>query len=142
MSILRGVAILGSTGSVGEHTLDVIARHPDRFRVIALGAHRSVEKLAEQCQRFAVPYAALADRGAARELETRLLNGYEVNGQTAWALLTKAERYRVCLISELPSDDVKRMRMTPVATIAEALEPAGDGEGFIMPRGAALLPRS
>jgi 1-deoxy-D-xylulose-5-phosphate reductoisomerase len=72
MSITRGVAILGSTGTVGEHTLDVIARHPDRFRVMALGAHRNVEKLAEQCQRFAVPYAALADRGAARELEARL----------------------------------------------------------------------
>ena len=76
-----------------------------------------------------------------RELEARLVNGYEVNGQTAWALLTKAERYRVCLISELPSDDVKRMRMVPVQTIADGLEEAGSGEGFIMPRGAAVLPR-
>jgi 1-deoxy-D-xylulose-5-phosphate reductoisomerase len=58
---LNGVAILGSTGSVGEHTLDVIARHPDRFRVIALGANRNFAKLAEQCARFSVPYAALAD---------------------------------------------------------------------------------
>jgi 1-deoxy-D-xylulose-5-phosphate reductoisomerase len=69
---LQGVAILGSTGSVGEHTLDVIARHPDRFRVIALGAHRNVEKLAEQCSRFAVPYAALADSAAAAKLESAL----------------------------------------------------------------------
>jgi 1-deoxy-D-xylulose-5-phosphate reductoisomerase len=69
---VRGVAILGSTGSVGENTLDVIARHPDRFRVIALGANRNVEKLADQCQRFAVPYAALADSSAARRLETEL----------------------------------------------------------------------
>jgi len=76
-----------------------------------------------------------------RALEARLVNGYEVNGQTAWALLTKAERYRVCLISGLPSDDVKRMRMVPVQTIAEALEQAGSEEGFIMPRGAAVLPR-
>ena len=76
-----------------------------------------------------------------RALETRLINGYEVNGQTAWALLTKAERYRVCLVSELPNEDVKRMRMVPVQTIAEALEEAGSGEGFIMPRGAAVLPR-
>jgi len=58
---VNNVAILGSTGSVGEHTLDVIARHPDRFRVFALGAHRNVEKLAEQCARFSVPYAAIAD---------------------------------------------------------------------------------
>jgi nickel-dependent lactate racemase len=76
-----------------------------------------------------------------RALEARLVNGYEVNGQTAWALLTKAERYRVCLISELPSDEVKRMRMVPVQTIAEALGKVGSREGFIMPRGAAVLPR-
>ena len=67
-----GVAILGSTGSVGEATLDVIARHPDRFRVVALGAHRNVEKLAEQCRRFSVPYAALADGAAAARLESEL----------------------------------------------------------------------
>ena len=43
------------------------------------------------------------DASDSRALEARLVNGYEVNGQTAWALLTKAERYRVCLISELPA---------------------------------------
>ncbi len=69
---VQGVAILGSTGSVGENTLDVVARHPDRFRVIALGANRNVEKLAEQCQRFSVPYAALADASAAARLEAEL----------------------------------------------------------------------
>jgi 1-deoxy-D-xylulose-5-phosphate reductoisomerase len=69
---VNGVAILGSTGSVGESTLDVIGRHPDRFRVVALGAHRNVAKLAEQCVKFAVPYAALADTRAANELETLL----------------------------------------------------------------------
>jgi len=67
-----GVAILGSTGTVGEHTLDVIARHPDRFRVIALGAHRNASKLAEQALRFRVPYAALADESAAARLEKEL----------------------------------------------------------------------
>lgn len=77
----------------------------------------------------------------ARALGERLRNEYEVNGQTAWALLTKAERYRVCLISELPDEQVKVMRMTPVRSIAEALEGASNQTGFIMPRGAALLPR-
>jgi 1-deoxy-D-xylulose-5-phosphate reductoisomerase len=69
---VNGVAILGSTGSVGESTLDVIARHPGRFRVIALGANRNVEKLADQCRRFSVPYAAMADTAAAARLETEL----------------------------------------------------------------------
>lgn len=80
------------------------------------------------------------DASDSRALEARLVNGYEVNGQTAWTLLTKTERYRVCLISELPAEDVKRMRMTPVRTIAEALEQAGSGNGFVLPRGAAVLP--
>jgi 1-deoxy-D-xylulose-5-phosphate reductoisomerase len=83
---MNGVAILGSTGSVGESTLDVIARHPDRFRVIALGAQRNFEKLAAQCEKFDVPYAALADTRAAAELakllrvrglKTRVLAGPE-----------------------------------------------------------------
>lgn len=80
------------------------------------------------------------DATDARALEARLANEYEINGQTAWALLTKAERYRVCLISELPEEAVKRMRMTPVQTISEALDGAGSEKGFIMPRGAAVLP--
>jgi nickel-dependent lactate racemase len=81
------------------------------------------------------------DANDSRALAARLVNGYEVNGQTAWALLTKAERHRIFLVSELPPEDVLRMRMIPVRTISEALEQAGSGDGFIMPRGAAVLPR-
>lgn len=77
-----------------------------------------------------------------RLLAERLRTAYEVNGQTAWALMTKAERFRVCLISELPDEHVKRMGMIPVHSISEALEHASGNEGFIMPRGAAVLPRS
>jgi len=80
------------------------------------------------------------DAADSRALEARLASGYEVNGQTAWALLTKAERYRVCLVSELPSDEVKRMRMIPASSIEAALDHA-QGDGFILPRGAAVLPR-
>lgn len=81
------------------------------------------------------------DSSDSRALAERLRNEYEVNGQTAWALLTKAERYRVCLISQLPDEQVKRMRMTPARSVAEALQDAGEGAGYILPRGAALLPR-
>ena len=76
-----------------------------------------------------------------RALENRLLNGYEVNGQTAWALMTKAERYRICLVSELRDEQVEKMRMVPVRSLEQALNDAGAGDGFIMPRGAAVLPR-
>ncbi|HVF17017.1 MAG TPA: 1-deoxy-D-xylulose-5-phosphate reductoisomerase, partial [Steroidobacteraceae bacterium] len=49
MTTLQRVAILGSTGSIGVSTLDVIARHPDRFTVTALSAHSNVDRLREQC---------------------------------------------------------------------------------------------
>jgi 1-deoxy-D-xylulose-5-phosphate reductoisomerase len=67
-----GVAVLGSTGSIGESTLDVVARHPDRFRLVAIGANRNVAKLTEQVARYRPDYAALADETAARELRERL----------------------------------------------------------------------
>ena len=81
------------------------------------------------------------DARDSRALENRLRNGYEVNGQTAWSLLTKAERYRICLVSELREEQVEKMRMVAVRTVAEALDQAGAGDGYIMPRGAAVLPR-
>jgi 1-deoxy-D-xylulose-5-phosphate reductoisomerase len=67
-----GVVVLGSTGSIGESTLDVLARHPDRFRLVALGANRSVGKLAAQIRRYRPAYAAMADERAARELVSEL----------------------------------------------------------------------
>jgi nickel-dependent lactate racemase len=74
-------------------------------------------------------------------LEDRLRNAYEVNGQTAWSLLAKAERYRIQLVSKLPEEDVRHMRMTPARSLSEALDSLDrEAEGFIMPRGAALMP--
>jgi 1-deoxy-D-xylulose-5-phosphate reductoisomerase len=64
-----GVAVLGSTGSIGDSTLDVCARHPEQFRVVGLGANRNVAKLLEQCARFRPDRVALADPAAALEFE-------------------------------------------------------------------------
>ena len=81
------------------------------------------------------------DSKDAAALETRLRESYEVNGQTAWALLSKAEQYRVILVSKLEDEDVRRMRMTPARSLDEAMSGlASTTEGFIMPRGSALLP--
>ncbi len=69
---MRGICVLGSTGTIGENTLDVIARHPDRFRVVALTARRNVRKLAQQCARFRPRYAVVLEAEDARELEAEL----------------------------------------------------------------------
>ncbi|MEP6741792.1 MAG: nickel-dependent lactate racemase [bacterium] len=79
--------------------------------------------------------------GNSRALATHLRESYEVNGQTAWSLLTKAERHRIFLISELPDEEVRAMRMIPTRTLDEVIDHSGNAEGFILPRGAALLPR-
>lgn len=81
------------------------------------------------------------DEPDSRRLEQRLRGAYEVNGQTAWALLMKAERFRVHLISELPDDEVKRMRMQPTSLKELQQIVSRAPSGYVMPRGAALMPR-
>ncbi|STZ77040.1 1-deoxy-D-xylulose-5-phosphate reductoisomerase [Bergeriella denitrificans] len=66
------LTILGSTGSIGVSTLDVVARHPDKFDIFALAGHRQVEKLAAQCLRFRPKFAVVADGGCAADLAGRL----------------------------------------------------------------------
>ena len=67
-----GVAVLGSTGSVGENTLDVLARHPERFRLVAIAANTNAAKLARQILTWRPAYAALADERALPELRALL----------------------------------------------------------------------
>ncbi len=71
---MKGICILGSTGSIGQSTLDVIGRHPDRFKVIALTANLSVERLYEQSVRFKPEKVVLVDEAAAEELRKRLVS--------------------------------------------------------------------
>lgn len=66
------IAILGSTGSIGTSTLDVIARHPDRYEVVGLSSHSRVAELRDQCLRFAPRWAVLPDAARARELRADL----------------------------------------------------------------------
>lgn len=66
------LTILGSTGSIGESTLDVVSRHPEKFRMFALAGHRQVDKLAAQCKQFRPEYAVVGDAGHAAELEKKL----------------------------------------------------------------------
>lgn len=66
------LTVLGSTGSIGCSTLDVVARHPDKYQVLALTAFRQDELLFEQCQRFQPRYAVLLDEAAAARLAQRV----------------------------------------------------------------------
>ena len=86
---MKGIAVLGATGSVGVNTLDVIARHPDRYQAVALGAHRNVELLLQQIQQFRPAVAALTDPDAAQlrahEACAAGVSGEDLGGGRGWA---------------------------------------------------------
>jgi len=102
---MRRVSILGATGSIGDSTLDVVARHPDRFAVAGLAAHRQWEKLAALCRRFRPQVAALLDADAAHSLEralageglpTRVVAGVE--GLSVVATLAEADTVLAAIV--------------------------------------------
>lgn len=72
MKRIQAITILGSTGSIGVSTLDVIARHPDRYSVFALTAHTRVDVLLAQCKTFAPRYAVVVDAALAEKLATEI----------------------------------------------------------------------
>ncbi|MBI2780155.1 MAG: 1-deoxy-D-xylulose-5-phosphate reductoisomerase [Gammaproteobacteria bacterium] len=67
-----GVTVLGATGSIGVSTLDVLSRHPERYRVVALTANSDVARLYEQCLVHRPEYAVMADANAAQRLHEQL----------------------------------------------------------------------
>ncbi|WP_435104712.1 1-deoxy-D-xylulose-5-phosphate reductoisomerase [Arhodomonas sp. AD133] len=69
---MREVTVLGATGSIGKSTLDVVGRHPERFRVHALTANRNVEAMARLCREYRPRVAVMADEVSARGLRERL----------------------------------------------------------------------
>ncbi len=69
---MRGLAILGSTGSIGLSTLDVVRRHPDRYRILALSANTDVQGLLRQCREYRPQLVAMADPAGARKLREAL----------------------------------------------------------------------
>ncbi|MCG8670855.1 MAG: 1-deoxy-D-xylulose-5-phosphate reductoisomerase [Pseudomonadales bacterium] len=70
--MIKGITILGATGSIGVSTLDVVARHPDRFKVVALTANRNVKGILEQIQQVNPTYAVMKDPQAAATLRENL----------------------------------------------------------------------
>jgi len=67
-----GITVLGATGSIGINTLDVVSRHPDRFRVVALTANTQVDRIYDQCVQFQPEYAVMVSSDAAQQLDKKL----------------------------------------------------------------------
>jgi len=73
---MRYITILGSTGSVGRNALDIVSHHKDQFKVVVLAARNNVDLIEKQIKSFSPEVVALADEGAARELQQRIGRRY------------------------------------------------------------------
>jgi 1-deoxy-D-xylulose-5-phosphate reductoisomerase len=94
---MHDVAVLGATGSIGGSTLDVIARHPQRFRATVLTAHRQVEALVELCVKHRPELAVIADPTLEAELARRLTAaGVRCEVASGHAALTAAASGNLC----------------------------------------------
>ena len=134
-----GVAVLGSTGSIGESTLDVVARHPDRYRLVAIGANRNVKKLAEQVERHRPMYAALADESAAGELRALLehagTNGAGAASQTRVLVGAQA----LTEIASLAEVDAVMAAIVGAAGLPSTLAAARSGKRLLLANKESLV---
>jgi 1-deoxy-D-xylulose-5-phosphate reductoisomerase len=129
---MKGLAVLGSTGTIGEATLDVAARHPDRFRVVAIAAHSNHEALFAQVERHRPDYAALVDRGAAARLAQRV---------TAAGLPTRVlpGPDALATVATLPEVDAVMAAVVGAAGLASTLAAAGAGKQVLLANKEALV---
>ena len=72
MNASRAITILGSTGSIGQNTLDVVSRHQDKYSIVALTANTDVDALEQQCLQWRPEYAVMSDQSSAQQLFDRL----------------------------------------------------------------------
>lgn len=132
LSLRRRVTVLGSTGSIGVNTLDVIRAHPDRFQVVALTAGRQVERLAQQCLEFSPRIAVVADAAGAAQLKQLLA---EKSSQ-----LTILHGPEALLTAVLESDcDTVMAAIVGAAGLAPTLAAARAGKRILLANKEALV---
>ena len=129
---MRGLVVLGSTGSIGENTLDVATRHPDRFRIVALAARANDKILAEQCLRCRPDYAAMLDRTAAARLAERLATQH-----CATRVLAGPEA--LVTVATLPEAELVMAAIVGAAGLAPTLAAAAAGKQLLLANKEALV---
>jgi 1-deoxy-D-xylulose-5-phosphate reductoisomerase len=125
MIAVRHLTILGSTGSIGVSTLDVVARHPDRFRVVALTANKSVQKILEQCRRFEPRYAVLLDEASAERLRVEI-RGAGLATEVLWGVDSLEK------VASLPDVDTVMAAIVGAAGIRPTFAAAATGKRVLL----------
>jgi 1-deoxy-D-xylulose-5-phosphate reductoisomerase len=126
------ICILGSTGSVGVSTLDVLARHAGRFEVLALTAHTRVDELFAQCLTWRPRFAAVPDAAQARDLQQRLRDA----GRSTEVL---AGAQALCELASHPDVDSVMAAIVGAAGLAPCLAAARAGKRLVLANKEALV---
>lgn len=132
MTTRQRVCVLGSTGSIGVNTLDVISRHPDRYEVVALSAMSRVDELLAQCLQWAPRFAVMPDREAAARLRERLReagSGTEV--------MDGADK--LADIAAHPDVDIVMAAIVGAAGLAPAIATARAGKRLLLANKEAIV---
>ncbi len=126
------VSVLGSTGSIGSNTLDVIQRNPERFKVQALTAHRNVSQLVEQCVRHDARLAVIADSSLEKELASTLkLAGARAEVMSGEAGLLEA--------AGGPDTDIVMAAIVGAAGLGSTFEAAHRGKKILLANKESLV---
>jgi 1-deoxy-D-xylulose-5-phosphate reductoisomerase len=126
------VTVLGSTGSVGKNTLDVMARHPDRFEVFALSANTNVDDMLAQCIAFSPQVAVMADAAAGQALAQKVKqNGLTVQVEWAQAAIEN--------IASSGQVDIVMAAIVGAAGLAPSLAAARAGKRLLLANKEALV---
>ena len=129
---MQNLTILGSTGSIGTSTLDVVARHPDKYRIFALTAFRQVDLLFRQCLQFKPDFAVLLDEAAGVQLRALLREA----GSTTEVLSGVDALAQVCVASEV---DVVMAAIVGAAGMRPTLAAAQAGKKILLANKETLV---
>lgn len=126
------LTVLGSTGSIGTSTLDVVARHPDKYKILALTAYQQDELLFEQCLKFKPRYAVLVDEAASIRLKQRIAAA-GVGVEVLWGEQALEQ------VASLPEVDVVMAAIVGAAGLRPSLAAARAGKKILLANKEALV---
>ena len=129
---MKGLAILGSTGSIGKSTLSLVRQHPDLFRAVVLAAGKNVRIMFEQCLEFKPRYAVLSDEVAAGELRIQL----KLHGSTTEVL---SGSNAICELVQLDEIDQVMAAITGVAGLLPTLAAIRADKRILLANKEALI---
>ena len=129
---MQRITILGATGSIGVSTLDVLARHPEKYQVHALTAHNRIDELAAQCEQFRPARAVVGSADGARQLAA-LLRAKGVNTEVEYG------EAALCSVASSPDTDTVMAAIVGAAGLAPTLAAARAGKKILLANKEALV---